>query len=129
MLLASQHDQHCGASIDAFDNLGFYVLAPYSQIKAGTFGDLITEDSIKRKVKARISVYEGTFDAWFEKTVLPMLARLKLGILAWESVLDALPITVETRQMREFYETCLKFNLVRVQKYRLNSSLSGYSLE
>ena len=104
-----------GASIDAFDNLGFYVLAPRSQIKAGIFGDLITKDSIERKVKARISVYEGTYDTWFEKTFLPMLARLKLGILAWESVLEALPITVETRQMREFYETCLKFNLVRVQ--------------
>ena len=104
-----------GASVDAFDQLGFYVLAPDAQINEGIFGDLITKESIERKVQARISAYDGTLDAWFEETFSPALACLNLGALGWESVLDALPINLETKQMCEFYETCLKYNPVRAR--------------
>jgi hypothetical protein len=102
-----------GANIDTFDHLGFYVLAPEAQIRAGMFGDLITRESVERKVRTRVLKYDGIFDAWFEEMFKPVLARIKLGALAWESVLDALPITLETQQMWAFYEICLKFNPVR----------------
>jgi hypothetical protein len=102
-----------GVSVDAFDQLGFYVLAPDAQINAGIFGDLISKESIERKVLARISAYDGTLDTWFEETFSPALACLKLGAIAWESVLDALPINLETKQMCEFYEACLKYNPIR----------------
>jgi len=104
-----------GASVDSFDQLAFYVLAPEAQIKAGVFGDLITKESIERKVGARILAYDGTLDSWFEEIFSPVLARIKLGALAWESLLDALPITAETRYMSEFYERCLMFNPVRAR--------------
>ena len=104
-----------GANVDTLDQLGFYVLAPEAQINAGIFGDLITEDSIKRKVKARVSIYGSVFDEWFEKIFLPVLARIKLKALSWESILDELPIMSDTQQIREFYETCLKYNPVRAR--------------
>jgi hypothetical protein len=95
------------------DRLAFYVVAPDAQVKSGVFADLVTKESIERKVRERVSSYRGAHDAWFKDKFLPTLERIELGILSWEGVLAALPKTKETELKSEFYEQCLKFNPLR----------------
>jgi hypothetical protein len=93
--------------------LAFYVVAPAAQIQAGIFGKLVTPESIERKVRERVVVYAGAYDAWLTVWFLPTLARMKLGLLSWEEVLAKLPVTSETSKIREFYAGCLKWNPLR----------------
>lgn len=93
--------------------IAFYVVAPAAQIEACVFGDLVTPESIEKKVRERVSGYVGTHDAWFSEWFLPTLARIKLGLLSWEDLLAELPVTLETANIREFYATCLKWNPLR----------------
>jgi|WetSurMetagenome_2_1015567.scaffolds.fasta_scaffold1405939_1 hypothetical protein len=89
----------------------FYVLAPRHQVDAGLFGDLITKHSILKKVQARVAQYqEERYNLWFQETSQPVLERLDIGILSWESIIDCLPPGAETSEIREFYALCLRFN-------------------
>ena len=98
------------------DRLGFFVLAPVSQIKSGVFTDLVTKQSIEKKVKDRIGAYEEVHSAWFDESFLPILTHMEIGILDWETVLVDLPKTGEVELMHEFYAQCLRFNPLRVKK-------------
>jgi hypothetical protein len=93
--------------------LAFFVLAPDSQIRSGVFKDLVTRDSIRKKVEARIKGYAGPHQERLEKYFKPALAHLELGLLSWESILEGLPETPEVDLIWEFYRQCLKFNPVR----------------
>jgi hypothetical protein len=104
-----------GIDPSAVDRLAFYVLAPDAQIKSGVFADLVSKESIERKVQERVSSYEGAHDTWFQGTFLPTLARIELGLLSWENALDSLPKTTETELMAEFYAQCLRFNPLRAK--------------
>ncbi len=96
--------------------LGFYVIAPERQIKAGVFGNLVTRAGIARKVAARIAQYQGQWDAWFAGTFEPMLQRIDLSVLSWESILAVLPNDEEGAGIREFYSRCQQFNPGRVER-------------
>ena len=96
--------------LDRLDCLAFYVLAPQRQIDAGLFGNLVTKESILKKVQARVDQYQGTWDLWFKEIFQPVLDRIEVGILSWESILDSLPVNAETSEIREFYTRCLQFN-------------------
>ena len=99
------------------DRLAFYVVAPDSQVESGVFADLVTKESIERKVRERVRSYEGAHDAWFKDQFLPTLERIELGILSWKKdVLAVLPKTKETELMSEFYEQCLRFNPLRARR-------------
>jgi len=47
---------------DQMTNLGFYLLAPDSQIRAGVFGNLVTHQSIRAKVCDRVARYQDRND-------------------------------------------------------------------
>jgi hypothetical protein len=96
--------------------LGFYVLAPRSQIDSGVFAELVTKPSVLRKVLARAEPYVGAHDAWFEQWFLPTVERIELGAMSWEAVLDALPAGEEADRIRAFYVQCLRFNPLRIGK-------------
>lgn len=97
----------------AAGQIAFYVVAPAAQIEAGVFGDLVTPESIEKKVRERVGGYVGTHDAWLSEWFLPTIARIRLGVLSWEDLLAELPVTSETANIREFYATCLKWNWLR----------------
>jgi hypothetical protein len=99
-----------GVEPKGLDRLAFYVLAPQGQIDASVFGDLVTKDSILKKVRARVAQYQGPWDSWFRDTFQPVLERIEVGLLSWESILDCLSINPETSEIREFYELCRRFN-------------------
>jgi hypothetical protein len=93
--------------------LAFYVIAPDAQITAGVFGQLVTRDSIRAKVATRIQPYGGTMDEWYRDVFEPVLAKMDLGLVAWESILEAMGGDAEGAGIREFYDRCLKFNPLR----------------
>ena len=93
------------------EKFAFYVVAPRRQVDAGVFGDLVAKPSILKTVKARVEKYQDEkYDLWFRETFQPVLERLDIGILSWESILDCLPTNAETSEIREFYGLCLQFN-------------------
>ena len=103
-------------NVTTVDCLGFYVIAPEPQIKARVFGNLVTKESIYRKVAARVAQYQGAWDTWLTGTFEPVLHRIHLSVLSWESILNVLPNDEEASGIREFYSLCLQFNPARVER-------------
>ncbi len=94
-------------------NLGFFALAPRSQIEAGVFSGLATKSSIERKVVARAQAYDGLHDDWIERWFLPTLRQVTVATMSWESVLAALPAGDEADALQTFYAQCLRYNPLR----------------
>lgn len=103
------------ARLDAtqMDVCAFYVVAPQSQIDAGVFGDLVTKESIKRKVLLRVDQYAGTKKAWYETVFLPTLESIAVATLSWETIFEFIEQHDLSSGYREFYSRCLEFNPVR----------------
>jgi hypothetical protein len=97
--------------VSAWASLGFFVLAPKSQIDAGVFADEISRCSIRRKIETRISAYEPEsrcrLEAWMRQWVEPLVASIRLCSLAWEDLLDA-----PDPDLQSFYQHCLRFNSI-----------------
>lgn len=102
----------------ALERVGFYVLAPKHQIQSGVFANLVTRESISQKVAARVAQYQGQWDKWLASTFEPMLQRIHLSILSWESILALLPNDEEAAGIRQFYSLCLQFNPGRAERGR-----------
>jgi hypothetical protein len=101
--------------VNSMERLAFYVIAPELSIQGGLFSALLTKEAIEAKVRARVGSYGGVHDEWIVESFLPALARIDLGAISWESILHALPTTVETEVIRAFYVQCLRFNPLRVR--------------
>lgn len=103
------------ASIEDFDRLGFFVVAPGSQIRLGLFDSELTNGSLRSKVLKRVEAYEDARKSvWYEKWFLPTLNRVDIGTVSWEEVI-ALMSAVDKQTatwFADFYETCLYFNKV-----------------
>ena len=85
--------------------LAFFVTAPKSQIDADVFGELVSTESIRSKVVSRVASYEGERDEWLSDCFEPLLARVRVEVLSWESLLVGAP-----EALTEFYARCLKYN-------------------
>lgn len=105
-----------GLDLRVLERFAFYVIAPRAQVDAGVFGNLVTKESIHRRVAMRVAQYSPSCDAWFNDTFEPVLTRIEVGILAWESLLESLPSTDAVGALREFYSRCLHFNPLRVPR-------------
>jgi len=102
-------------SVTQLTRLGFYVIAPEAQIEARAFRTLVTEESVRTKVAARVAQYEDAdMDAWYRTVFEPVLGAINLQLMSWESVLDQLPSGPEVTALREFYSQCLRFNPLRM---------------
>jgi hypothetical protein len=92
-------------------SLGFYVLAPKSQIDRRIFEKDLNRDSIKGKVEKRAKEYRGK-DDWFSRWFIPTLDRIKIEALSWEELIDVTrrydPKAVV--ELEEFYKLCLQYN-------------------
>lgn len=94
----------------SLERLSFYVVAPEKQVNAGVFEDLVTKQSIREKVRVRVSQYNGAKSAWFEDAFEPTLERVDLAIITWESILDHMVENGSDLGLTKFYERCLDFN-------------------
>lgn len=99
------------AEISPFDlaSLEFVLVAPQGQIESGQFEDLVTHDSIKTKVLARVQAFQGDRDDWFEKAFLPTLERIEIRSISWENCLEIVSTVdpVSHADLFDFYSTCL----------------------
>jgi hypothetical protein len=98
--------------VSRLDDLSFIVLAPAEAIQSGTFSNLVTTESIGRKVRERVASYEGALDQWLQDWFEPTLDAIRLHVLSWE---DALAWIGQSdpeaeRVLWAFYEKCLLYN-------------------
>jgi hypothetical protein len=91
--------------------LGFYVLAPSSQIERGVFSKDVAKESIFEKVHRRVGAYEGEKEWWFEEWFRPTCDMTNVSCLSWEQLIATInkhdPIA---GAIKAFYDRCLKFN-------------------
>ena len=104
--------QRAGRHPGDLSRLGFYVLAPQSQIDAGAFTRQMDRDSIRAKVQRRVAAYNGERDAWHRAWFEPTLSRIDLGQSSWEDLLAEIRRHDEPfgDSLGAFYARCLQFN-------------------
>lgn len=95
----------------SFSRLDFIVLAPEYSIIKGTFRKQIDKDSIRSKVKKRVSAYNGALDSWYEDHFEPTLNCLRLCSLSWEEAIEWIgqEKISEADALNDFYSLCLKY--------------------
>ena len=79
--------RRAGRQAQELKALGFYILAPASQIEQGLFNEHLTKDSLRTVVDRRVKEYEGTSEEWFSQWFLPVLDRLDIKAISWETLI------------------------------------------
>lgn len=93
-------------------SLGFYVLAPHSQIKRGVFATQVSREAIEQKVEQRVQEYGGAKDKWYRQWFQPTFERTKIGVMSWDEIIETIEqcdIPVGS-SLKQFYQRCLEFN-------------------
>jgi hypothetical protein len=99
---------------DEFRALGFYIVAPASQIEQGVFAQQLLKDSLKQTVEKRVSEYSGKRNTWFSDWFLPTHDKIKMGIISWEDLINFLTQQApDAEGLRTFYDLCVAFNKPR----------------
>lgn len=118
--------------LEQFRSLGFYVLAPKRQIDAGIFGKYATAASMREKIAARIASYDDEWrathlDTWHREWVWPLLDRIDLQLVAWETVIDGIrgADTKKGEELQLFYAKCLQYCGAANVESRNESNLSS----
>jgi len=99
-------------TVEDFESLGFYVIAPEKQINDGIFSSQISKSSIKEKVERRIIAYSDDYkkhddlQIWYKDLFLPAIEHINIQCVAWEPIIDK----IDEPDIRDFYNRCLKFN-------------------
>jgi hypothetical protein len=103
--------KRAGRQPQDFNKLGFYVLAPQSQIDKGLFTENMTKDSLRSTVERRVTEFKGDHDKWLSEWFLPTLEQLDIKTVSWESLIDFLaPRDPGVDELKGFYKQCLEFN-------------------
>jgi len=94
--------------------LGFYVLAPETQIEQNIFKENLERKSIQEKVERRVKEYKGEKNNWLLETFIPALNCMKIDALSWEGIIYTIrkydPNTAN--ELEQFYKLCLQYNKV-----------------
>jgi hypothetical protein len=103
--------KRAGRRVQEFSALGFYVLAPASQIEHGLFDEHLTKASLRTVVERRVKEYGGKRDGWLSNWFLPVLERMDIEALRWEDLIGFLTVRdSDTDQLKDFYRRCFEFN-------------------
>ncbi len=97
---------------DAAFRIGFYVLAPLSQIERGVFDKFMSRESINQKVEKRVWEYEGDKDQWHAEWFLPTFQKTEMALISWEELIDTVnkKDAASAISIKTFYKRCLDFN-------------------
>jgi hypothetical protein len=92
--------------------LGFYVLAPQSQIASGKFDREMDCDSMRQKVEQRVEEYAGAKDQWYVEWFEPTLQRIEIGVVSWEDLIGTIAENDSSSadSIEEFHEQCVRYN-------------------
>ncbi len=95
--------------------LGFYVLAPATQIDQAVFVREMSRDSIENTVERRVKEYTE-IDArvkndWYVNWFLPTLQQIVLVTLKWEEVIQDIEKydSIYANSINTFYRQCVEF--------------------
>ena len=95
---------------ECFKSLGFYILAPESQIKGGMFSEFLKKDSLLSVIKQRGEAFGGDLSEWFSVWLESVISKLDIREISWESLIDLLPNDEDTKLLKNFYDSCKKYN-------------------
>ena len=114
-----------GRTLSEFASVGFYVLAPCIEIRAGRASNLeasMKVDAIKMAIRERIASYEALsrpevaeLQNWEAQYLLPLVDRLcegrALSVLSWEDCIESIAATDAKMgaELASFYKRCLAF--------------------
>ena len=104
--------KRAGICPSQFEKIGFYVVAPKSQIEKDIFTKFMDKNDIQRNVQSRVSTYKGERDQWFDDWFKPTFQKTKLGVISWEDILSFISSkkAADGKALQEFYDKCFKFN-------------------
>lgn len=105
-------------SVNDFDSIGFYVIAPKDQINRNIFTTQMTRENISAKVLRRIKMYRKekkyypSLQSWFQDAFDPLIKKIDLDCWSWETALENIykTNTDEGTLFKDFYERCKKYN-------------------
>jgi hypothetical protein len=105
----------CRAQIppSSFEKIGFFVVAPESQIKSSVFADSLVPKKILDIVDRRVSEYqEPQKDKRFSDWFIPTLEKIGIREVSWEELIGLIKQydSVGGDQIDGFYGKCLEFN-------------------
>ncbi len=98
--------------------LGFYVIAPQSQIDNGIFRNYLTHDSIQKTVKRRADEYDESKEEWLQNWFIPTIQRIDIRAISWEEIIETIRVTdpSSAHEINDFYDMCLQFNKPQEKK-------------
>jgi hypothetical protein len=101
-----------GRKPSEFSSLGFYVVAPESQIKGEVFKNKVTKDSIKETVERRANEYDDSKEDWMENWFYPTWKQINLCTISWEELIYFISDNDKSagNDLKEFYRLCLSYN-------------------
>ena len=96
----------------SLSNIGFYVLAPLSQIDKGVFTKPINRESINNKVEKRVKDYSGTKDQWYSDWFIPTFQKIEIIEISWEKIITTIreQEPESANSFKIFYRRCIEFN-------------------
>lgn len=105
--------------VDQLDSLAFYVFAPVDRLDSEpTFSEFMDPGGVRHKIERRIDLYIddaealGRLGKFREATALAVLERITIASVSWEDLLDSVDHELQPT-LRQFYEECLRHNVVR----------------
>lgn len=102
-----------------FEKIGFYLIAPKSQIDKGVFARHMNPANIRNIIERRITAYhEKEKETWFERWFLPTMENIQISELPWEELITLIQKTDSQNgnAIAQFYEKCLQFNQPKANK-------------
>jgi len=99
-------------SPQSLSSIGFYIIAPLSQIKQGIFSKAMNRISIVNKVEKRVADYGGTKDQWLSNWFYPTIQKTKIGVISWEEIIETISRKEpeSANSIESFYNRCIEFN-------------------
>lgn len=94
--------------------LGFYVLAPESQIRKGIFKKEMDPDGIRLKIAQRVDEWGGPDKKqWYVDWVVPTIEAATIATVSWEEVIETIvKYDLEAGSaLGDFYDQCRQFAL------------------
>lgn len=128
---------------ESMEKVGFYVIAPKSQIDSGLFEEAMSFSSIRKRVDERMNHFTGesrdALTEWYRNWFCPLTEKMErdktLRCIPWESLIQQIAeLSADAgAELRDFYDKCKQFNLAvststdrtglptRGREYRLSS--------
>jgi len=98
-------------------SVGFYVLAPQSQIEKGLFADQLLKTNIREKISTRIKQYKNDLVTYTmlqrfdEEFIEPLLQEISIKSVKYEELIKCLDTdSKEKEKIWIYYKNCLKYN-------------------